>query len=128
MRKTKFFQSELGTGADADLVFRVGDELLENTSFTVMKAVDRYNSFTIQTLAGSVRVLGSLDGTNFGDQLAMAIEPAITADAPDAQAGSLIAATSSAKFAHFVGDYRALKFQQVGATPAQIRVLLAADE
>lgn len=94
----------------------------------VFKNTSGYSAFMVETLAGSVRVKPSLDGTNFtSQQLALAQEPTITADAPAAQVGTLVGKTTAGVLAWFFGDMQAYKFEQVGATAASIRLRAARD-
>lgn len=121
MRKTQIWESRLGTGADQALLFDLNGPLPD------LKACSGYNRFIVRTLTGSVRVKGSLDGETYDQQLTMSQEPGITNDLPDDQVGTLVAVTTAGALAFFEGDYRSLKFEQVGATAAQIVVLGAAN-
>jgi len=108
-------QSSAGTGANA------GDTTLELKDGTVRGL----RCWAIETLTGSVRVFPSLDGTNYASkQLVLSQEPLVNGSNQVTEAeGTFVAVTTAGRMAYFFGEYKALKFEQVGATASSIRVL-----
>lgn len=81
--------------------------------------------YVIETLAGSVRVMPSLfDSDDYtATPLVLSQEPLVVANVVTEDQGTFAAATTVGTLAYFFGEYGALKFEQVGATPASIRIL-----
>lgn len=125
-RKTKLFQSVLlAAQQDGSYLTFVDGNGNQKAAITSLKDLNR---FCIETLAGSVRVFGSLDGENYAaQQLVLSEEPAIVADAVTEPEGTFAAVTTAGTLAWFFGDWRALRFQQIGATDAQVRILGSGD-
>lgn len=116
MRKTKLFEVAASGTADGAIL-------------ATLKSVGGYERFCLETVAGSIRVLPSLDGENYNlPQLALSQEPGITTDTPDAQTGTIVGKTTANVPAYFTGDFRGLRLIQVGATPAAFRLLAGAKE
>lgn len=125
MRKTQRWESALGTGDGEALVWNL------NGPSPVLYAVAGYFRFAVKTLAGSVRIKASLEGgpaPAWDQQLVLAEEPTLSSDTPAAQEGTLVGKTTAGVLAWFSGDYKALRVEQVGATPAQVTIVGAADD
>lgn len=84
-----------------------------------------YTHGQIMLTAGTARVFGSIDGTNYPLRpLVLSLEPAVdAADAVTEAQGTFVAtvtsvSTATARIHHFFGTYKALKILQKGATGA----------
>jgi hypothetical protein len=93
-----------------------------DTTVVELQDIDDLNRFTIQTLTGSVRVLGSIDGTTFPQQLVLSMEPLIAGDSVTEPEGTFVAVTTAGRFAYFFGEYKKIRITQVGGTGASVKV------
>jgi hypothetical protein len=80
--------------------------------------------FVLQVVSGTVRVFGSVDGTNYPTApLVLSLEPAVDGsdNVTEAQ-GTFVATATTGRLYYFFGQYKSLKFLQKGATGAAVRI------
>ena len=80
--------------------------------------VSRFNEFAIQSAAGSMDVLGSLDGVTFTVPLALEDKQSTTP-------ATRVLATAPGGIFYFSGNYKAIRIRQVGGGAVTGAVLQA---
>lgn len=71
--------------------------------------IQRFNEFALQSSAGAMDVLASLDGTTFSSVLALEDKQSTTP-------GTRVLATVAGDIFYFFGNFKALRIRQIGGT------------